>query len=249
MNKYSKIGMEVLEYKEELLNPEYPTLVRKALVSAVDALQTAGIVDVDVHFSLKDEDTKLPEFETLLLGKPNLVKTNEELYKEYESIREIFDAKLRKCKIFEEDKDLAAVTTESKVDLEEIHIISSFKVDKDFASDYFGKHEAEDLEMLMKRKGFVERFAVLRYNKMMNDFLNKQKDYDPNVGSAEVIEGVRISASQLFFAPEQETYCSEFMIYVDINKIEDEMTHDDIMKVAETKIKEINDYIRIRTIA
>lgn len=249
MNKYNKIGMEVLGYKEELLNPSYPILVRKALLTAVDSLQTNEIIDVDVHFSMKDNEVTLATFEELLLAKPNLTKTAEELFKEYESIREIFDGKLRKCKVFEQEKDLAVVTTESKVELEEIHIISSFKVDVDFASDYFGKSEENELEVLMKRKGFVERFAVLRYNKMMNDFLNKQTGYDTEVGSAEVIEGVRISASPVFFAPEQETYCSEFMIYVDINKIEDETTHDEIMKVAEKKIKEINDYIRIRTIA
>lgn len=248
MNKYNKIGMEVLGYKEELLNPNYPTLVRKALLSAVDALQTNEIIDVDVHFSMKDNAISIATFEQLLLEKPKLIKTGEELFKEYESIREIFDGKLRKCSVFEQEKDLAIVTTESKVDIEQIHIISTFKIDADFAADYFGKRDAE-LDSLMKRKGFVERFTVLRYNKMMGDFLYKQEGYNEETGKVDVIDGVSICATPVFFAPEQETYCSEFMIYVDINMIEDETTHDEIMEIAEKKIKEINDYIRIRTIA
>lgn len=249
MNKFNKIGMEVLEYKRELSKDNYPELVRKALTSAIDQLQLNEVIDVDVHYSLKDNDVALDAFKELLLAKKNMVKSAEELLKEYELTREVLDSKLRNMDLLKMEKDLAPVMTESKVAEEQIHIISSFRIDSTFAADYFGKSEPDELDILMKRKGFVERFVVLRYNKMMNDFLSEHDNFDADTGSAEVEEGIFISASPVYFEPESNSYCSEFMIYLDVETVEDEGEHERILAVAEREIKEINDYIRIRTIA
>lgn len=249
MNKFNKIGMEVLEYKRELSKKDYPELVRKALISAIDQLQGNEVIDVDVHYSLKDTDVAIEAFKELLLSKKNMVKSKEELKKEYELTREVLDNKLRNMDLLKMEKDLAPVITESKVDIEQIHIISSFRIDSAFAADYFGKSEPDELDILMKRKGFVERFVVLRYNKMMNDFLSQHDSFDKETGSAEVEEGIFISASPVYFEPESNSYCSEFMIYVDVETVEDETEHERILAVAEREIKEVNDYIRIRTIS
>lgn len=249
MNKFNKIGMEVLEYKSELLKKDYPDLVRKALLGAVDQLQENKVIDVDVHYSLKDTDVKLEDFEKLLFEKPNLIKSAEELLKEYELTREVLDSKLRDLDLFKIEKDLAPVTTDSKVDKEQIHIITSFKVDSTFAADYFGKSDPDELDVLMKRKGLVERFVLLRYNKMMNDFLSSQKEYNPETGVVELEEGVWILSDTVYFEPETNSYCSDFLIYLDIEKVEDEKNHERILKIAEKQIKEINDYIRIRIIS
>ena len=249
MNKFNKIGMEVLEYKTELLKKDYPDLVRKALLGAVDQLQENKVIDVDVHYSLKDTDVKLDDFKKLLLEKPNLIKSAEELLKEYELTREVLDSKLRDLDLFKIEKDLAPVTTDSKVDKEQIHIITSFKVDSTFAADYFGKSDPDELDVLMKRKGLVERFVLLRYNKMMNDFLSSQKEYNPETGVVELEDGVWILSDTVYFEPETNSYCSDFLIYLDIEKVEEEKNHERILKIAEKQIKEINDYIRIRIIS
>lgn len=249
MNKFNKIGMEILEYKKELTKKDYPELVRNALIGAVDQLQSNEVIDVDVHYSLKDSDISLDNFKELMLTKANLVKTAEELFKEYELTREVLDAKLHALDLFKLEKDLAPVITESKVEEEQIHIVSSFRIDSTFAAEYFGKSEPDELDILMKRKGFVERFVVLRYNKMMNDFLSDHDNYDAETGSVEMAEGVHISASPVYYEPESNSYCSEFMIYVDINLVEEDETHDEILDIAKEEIKKINDYIRIRTIA
>lgn len=241
--------MEVLEYKTELLKKDYPDLVRKALLGAVDQLQENKVIDVDVHYSLKDTDVKLDDFKKLLLEKPNLIKSAEELLKEYELTREVLDSKLRDLDLFKIEKDLAPVTTDSKVDKEQIHIITSFKVDSTFAADYFGKSDPDELDVLMKRKGLVERFVLLRYNKMMNDFLSSQKEYNPETGVVELEDGVWILSDTVYFEPETNSYCSDFLIYLDIEKVEEEKNHERILKIAEKQIKEINDYIRIRIIS
>lgn len=249
MNKFNKIGMEVLEYKKELTRDDYPELVRNALIGAVDQLQTNKVIDVDVHYSLKDNDVSMESFHELLLTKANLVKTVEELFKEFELTRNVLDKKLHDLELFKLEKDLAPVTTESKVEEEQIHIVSSFRIDSTFAAEYFGKSEPDELDILMKRKGFVERFVVLRYNKMMNDFLSERSNYDPDTGSVEMIDGIYLSASPVYYEPETNSYCSEFMIYVDIDLVESEDSHDEILEIAKDEIKKINDYIRIRTIA
>lgn len=241
--------MEVLEYKKELSKKDYPELVRKALLSAIDQLQSNEVIDVDIHYSLKDNDVTLESFKELLLTKPNLVKTVEELFKEYELTREVLDAKLHALELFRLEKDLAPVITESKVEEEQIHIVSSFRIDSSFAADYFGKSEPDELDILMKRKGFIERFVVLRYNKMMNDFLSKHDNYDVDTGTVEMADGILISASPVYYEPESNSYCSEFMIYLDVNLVEEDEQHDAILEIAENEIKKINDYIRIRTIA
>jgi len=241
--------MEILEYKSELLKKDYPDLVRKALLGAVDQLQENKVIDVDVHYSLKDTDVKLDDFKKLLLEKPNLIKSAEELLKEYELTREVLDSKLRDLDLFKIEKDLAPVTTDSKVDKEQIHIITSFKVDSTFAADYFGKSDPDELDVLMKRKGLVERFVLLRYNKMMNDFLSSQKEYNPETGVVELEDGVWILSDTVYFEPETNSYCSDFLIYLDIEKVEEEKNHERILKIAEKQIKEINDYIRIRIIS
>lgn len=249
MNKFNKVGMEVLEYKEELSKRDYPELVRNALLSAIDSLHSNEVIDVDVHYSLKDVEVTLDDFKELLLTKVNLVKTAEELFKEFELTRQVLDAKLRELDLFKLEKDLAPVMTESRVEDEQIHIVSSFRIDTTFAADYFGKTEPSELDILMKRKGFVERFVVLRYNKMMTDFLQEHENYDETSGSVEVEEGIFISASPVYYEPESKSYCSEFMIYVNVEMVEDEGEHERILNVAKEEIKRVNDYIRIRTIA
>lgn len=247
MNKFSQFGMEVMEHKKELLNPAYSEIIRKALVSVTDQMQVTGLIDVDVHFALKDGSVNFDDFKELLLAKPGLSKTEEELFAEYEHVREAFDAKIRELPVFKSEKHLAPVTTESKVKDEQIHIISAFRIDDSFVGKYFGKEGAE-LEKLMKRKGFAERFIVLRYGAMMNEFLMKQEGYSPNVGRAEVAPHVYVSASPVYIDPDEDVYYSEFMIYVDVEHMEEEANHEEILKIVEEMIQKINDYIRIRTI-
>lgn len=241
--------MQVIEYKKELLKKDYPDIVRGALLSAVDQLQVNEVIDVDVHYAIKSEEVNLTGFEELVLTKTNMIKTPEELFKEYELTREILDEKLHALELFKIEKDLSPVTTESKVNEEQIHIISSFRIDSSFAAEFFGKSEPEELNILMKRKGFVERFVVLRYNKMMNDFLAGHENYDAGTGSVEISKGIVISASPVYYEPESNSYCSEFMIYIDVDLVVDEEEHEKILDIAQEEIKKVNDYIRIRTIA
>lgn len=245
MNRYNEIGMEVLAYKAEM-DKQYPPLVRSALESAVDQMQENSLIDLDVHFALKNKEVSNEEFKQLLLEKKNLVKSAKELLSEYDALRVAFDEELRKREVFQKD-NLSSVLTESKVEEEQIHVICAFKIDSDFAAGYFGKADEEELEKLMKRKGFVERFVLLRYNKMMSDFLSKHEGYDESVGFVEIMPYVYLSASQVYYGLKDAAYYSEFMIYIDIKALEDG-NYDDIVDMCEEKIGEINDYIHVRTL-
>lgn len=95
MNRYNEIGMEVLAYKAEM-DKQYPPLVRSALESAVDQMQENSLIDLDVHFALKNKEVSKEEFKQLLLEKKNLVKSAKELLSEYDALRVAFDEELRK---------------------------------------------------------------------------------------------------------------------------------------------------------
>lgn len=245
MNRYNEIGMEVLAYKAEM-DKKYPPLVRSALESAVDQMQENSLIDLDVHFALKNNEVSNEEFKLLLLEKKNLVKSAKELLSEYDALRIAFDDELRKREVFQKD-NLSAVLTESKVEEEQIHVICNFEIGRNFASNYFGKTDDEELEKLMKRKGFIERFVLLRYNKLMNDFLSQFEGYDETVGVVEVMPSVYLSAAHVYFGLKDAAYHSEFMIYIDIKALED-ADYEDILDMCEEKIREINDYIHVRTL-
>ena len=54
----------------------------------------------------------------------------------------------------------------------------TFLITEDFLKGYFYIPTEEDLEVLMKRKGFIEKFAILRLEKIFNDFLGKIEETD-----------------------------------------------------------------------
>lgn len=247
MNKFSNTGMEVLAYKKELLNPDYNEIIKKALLLVTDQMQQGDVIDGDVHYALKDGDVDYESFKNLLLEKAGLVKTEEELYAEYEVVREAFDEKLRGRELFQVEKSMAPFYTESKVKEEQIHIMTQFKVDDSFISGYFGQ-AGDGLERLMRRKGFAERFIVLRYTTMMENFLVQQSGYNAEVGRVEVSENIELAAAPVYYNQDEGVYYAEFMMYIGIEELENEDNHEEILALAEDKMKEINDYVRIRTI-
>lgn len=247
MNKFSHTGMEVLAYKKELMNPEYNEIIKKALLLVTDQMQQNEVIDADVHYALKDGDVDYENFKNLLLEKVGLVKTEDEMHVEYEVVREAFDVKLRGRELFQLEKSLAPFYTESKVREEQIHIMTQFKIDDSFISGYFGQ-AGESLDRLMKRKGFAERFIVLRYTTMMENFLLQKAGYNEQTGRVEIADNIELAAAPVYFNQDEGVYYAEFMIYVGIEELENEDNHEEILSFTEDIMKDINDYIRIRTI-
>ncbi|BBW98973.1 hypothetical protein [Geobacillus subterraneus] len=199
MERLNLLGMELLEYKKELMNDVYNELVKKSLRLAVEQMATHRVIDANTFEMIQDPSVSAEEFRTYLLTKKPFVKTEEEIFLEFEQIRQQFETLLER-----ED-----VKTESVVKKELILATKSFVVDEAFVLEYFRVDEA-DLFKLMKRKGFVEKFAALRLRAIFEGFL-EQLDHS---------DWIRTDASLVYFDKDQSNYAIDLFFELPIEEME-----------------------------
>lgn len=221
MNKLNKVGSQMLEYKLELTK-DYPEIVINSLHSMIDKLAEDGVIDIDVHLAVKERSINLNSLKELLLNKPSFVKTYEELLFEYEQIR----TKINEILEIDEENLNEVVKTVSSVNNEKIAITKEFILTEDFIKEYFYVKSEKDYEVLMQRKGFVEKFAILRLDKILRDFKDSK-----NINSKyyEVIN------SNVFFEAERNIYGIHLLFNIPVNNLENE---DDLIRVV-NEIKDI----------
>ncbi|HCL4480116.1 TPA: hypothetical protein N2D99_002184 [Clostridium botulinum] len=205
MNKYNALGVDLINYKIELLK-DYPEIVKRSLIASVDQMLQNNLIDLDTHYAVKDYATLVHDFKEYLLTKSAYLKTTEELFSEYEALREKLTQKILDLHI---DEQLA---TESFVDKEKIEIIKSFNIDIEYVKTFFGV-EHKDIDKLMKRKGFVEKFAVLRLPKILRDFI-KTIEYPDELFICD--------ASLVYYDVETNSYCIDLLFDIPVENLEDE---------------------------
>lgn len=207
MEKLNAFGLELKELKRELLNPDYPEVVKKSLVNMAHTMAEKEHIDVNLHLLLTDKKTTLDDFLELLHETPACLKTKEELLEEFEKIREGLQEYL------EELNPDTAITSKSLVDTDELVFVLTFELDSEWVSEYFGQ-PIDEIDKLMVRNGFVEKFAVLRLTKIIEDFL-KSGEYDE-------IDYVRVKATRVFYDMDCGYYGIQLMFYMDIEEAENE---------------------------
>ena len=167
MNKFNALGMEVLSYKTEYMNKDYPALVHNSIAVAIDSKDN---IPEKIKMTLKDMSLDYETFKKNLLTESVCLKTYEELLLEYEAIRASVENKIKK-----EDENLKNILTFSKVENEEIEIKQEFVITEEFIRNYFSIASEDEFEVLMSRKGFIEKFAILRLTKIFDNFVNSLK--------------------------------------------------------------------------
>lgn len=202
MNKFNALGMEVLDYKTEYLK-EYPQLVHHSIALAIDSKSN---VEEEIKTKLKDTSFSYDDFKKYLLTQTSCLKTYEQLLVEYESIRQTLDNLLLKDEI---SKDLKSF---SKVEDEQIQIVQEFVITEDFIKNYFTIENEKDFEILMSRKGFIEKFAILRLTKIFDDFLKTLKDST----------SFSLKHSLVFFNSESNVYGIHLEYNISIEELEKE---------------------------
>lgn len=225
MNKFNALGMEVLDYKTEYLK-NYPQLVHDSIALAIDSKNT---INEEIKTKLKDTNFSYDDFKKYLLTEAICLKTYEELLVEYEAIRAKLDNALLKNEI---SKNLK---TFSKVENEQIQIVQEFVITEDFIKNYFTIENEKDFEILMSRKGFIEKFAILRLTKIFDDFLKTLKD--DNLFS--------IKHSLVFFNSDSNVYGIHLEYNISIEELEkenqSEVIANKILEIAEKANKNYND--------
>lgn len=165
MNKINKVGQELIQYKTELFK-DYPKLVKDSLLLSIEKLVEAKILDLDTFYLVKDSETSCEALSEYLLTKKAYSKSEQEIFQELEILRKQLNDILSRHGILHE------VKTESVVDKELVMVSKTFLIGEQFTMDYFGVSE-QDVLSLIKRRGFLEKFAVLRLTKIFNDFMNE----------------------------------------------------------------------------
>lgn len=231
MNKYNALGVELINYKTELLK-EYPEIVKRSLMLSIDQMLQNELIDLDTHYAIKDDTTLVEPFREYILTKPTYLKTVEELFAEYEELRDKLTQKLLELQI--EDQ----LSTESFVKKEQIAIIKTFNIDMEYAKAFFGV-EIDEVEKLMKKKGFIEKFAVLRLPKILGDFL-KTIEYPTELFNCE--------ASFVYFDVETNSYCIDLLFDIPVENLEDEEKISDISLNVKDIVANATEFYKSKTL-
>lgn len=226
MNRVNDKGMQIIEYKTELLK-DYAPIVKNSMLIAVEQLAINGIIDADTHLALKDSDVTLESFIAAVHDKIQFMKTDEELLKEFEIIRVKVDEELAKYDL------LGELTTKSIVSKDKIVATKIFCIDKQFVMDYFGVNE-DDASKIMKRRQMVDKFTALRLAKIFKEFLCMEEC---------ILQSITLDATAPYFDTSDEedgTYNINLVYEMNIEEVE----QDDIMLAMVQEITGVNERVK-----
>lgn len=247
MDKLNKLGKEVMEYKNELMNNKHSDLVKRSLMSSITDLMSSGIITIDVHDVLTDETATVSEVREQVLNTANLIKTEAELREEYDALRKPFFERLTN-EYSTSKSGLSNLISESHVNLEEVQFILSFKMTKEFISNYF-EREDEQLEVMMRPEGFAEKFAILRYGALVSKFLKSHDAYDDSIKRAKLKNNIQLGGTKVFINKDEEIYGVELVYHVPVSNLTNEEESIDSLASLGKSIKDANEFIHDRTIS
>lgn len=219
MQKLNELGVELQSLKKELLKTDYSDVVKKALLLSAEEMIKNKIIDVDLHLNLTDNELEQDLFTNVLFDHESCLKTKEEMLVDFEEVRTRLQTQL------DEEETPLGIASKSLVDTDQLSFTKTFKLDKQWVSEYFGQ-PADEVTKLMVRNGFVEKFAVLRLTKILKDFL-KSESFE---------EAEECKVTRVFYDVEEGYYGIHLIFYVNIEEAEDEKKGTETIQ----HIKEIN---------
>lgn len=210
MQKFNQLGLELVSMKGELLNEKHSDIVRKALLFQADNMTENKLIDVDTHLALTNTQLSDEDFKLFIMEKPSFMKTLEELRGEYDILRE---------SIIERMKTEVPIESASNVETETLTFIQTYELDLEWVKSYFQVKET-DIPQLVKEKGFIAKFAVLRFPKVVDEFL------ETKMGESEYVDVER--AKHVYLNADTSSYCMDLVYTVSIEDAEQEETHEAI---------------------
>ena len=234
MKVLKPIVYEILNIKKELLNEEYSNTIKKALELSIDQMYNNGHIDYDTQMNIKDNRVKEEELFDFLSTNENFKKTRDELEVEYVEFGEKISEELIELGI---NKD--SFTYKFDIDKESIHICKIFSLDKEFLKNFFflkDDNADEYLEKLMKRKGFIERFAILRLPRILFDF----------VDICEISENFVLEKTYPYFDANKNCYSIDLVFNIQVEKILNNDNKNEILEEVINIINSSEDYYNER---
>lgn len=208
MKKLKPIAYELMNLKKEILNEDYSQTIKQALEISVDQMLEKGFIDLDTQLYIKDKNYTLDKFTTYLEETDIFKKTIEELEIEYEEFVKVLKSELIDLGLDEEE-------FYCKVDMknERVKICKVFSLKSEFLKSFFYLNSDSDdeyLEKLMKRKGFIEKFAILRLPRIFFNFID----------SCEETNSFTLEKTYPYFDSNNHCYSIDLVFDINIDDIE-----------------------------
>lgn len=210
MKKLKPIAYELMNLKKEMLNKDYSYTVKQALEVSVDQMLERGFIDLDTQLYVKDNNYSLNKFREYLEETSVFRKTIEELEVEYDELKKILNQDLIDLGLYKDD-----FYCKSDIENESIKICKVFSLRPEFLKSFFylnnDTHD-EYLEKLMKRKGFIEKFAILRLPRIFFNFID----------SCEETNSFNLEKTYPYFDSNNHCYSIDLVFDIKVECIEQE---------------------------
>ena len=247
METLNKVGLDVLEHKRELSNPDYSETIRRALQTAVTNLLSGDIITVDIHDALRNEEMTVDDVRALLNENKELRKSDEELKEEYDKLLQPFFEELLDDNNLDGEQ-YSRLYAESYVDDEKIKIIQAFEMSEADIGEFFNASD-KTLDSMVRPDGFAEKFAIARYGAILRNLLETYDDYDARKKRVLLDDGVEVGITKVYVNRDEGIYGIEKVYHVPIQLLESDNNLEEIQSHIGDLIKEANEYVSIRMVA
>ena len=158
MEILNRNGLVLMDYRREFKR-HYAESVDEALKESILSLYKAKQIPEKLFRILLDESVDDSVVYTYLLSRREFTKSSVELNSEFDEIREKVNACLLKIGFVKN------VCTKNSINTNRIFVIKQYDVSKSLLLAFFGLNDQEVIP-LMNRKGFMDKFCVLRLSQV-----------------------------------------------------------------------------------
>ena len=207
-----------MDYRREFKR-HYADSVDEALKEAILNLYKEGQIPEKLFRIILDDNVDDAVVYTYLLSRREFTKSSMELNSAFNEVREKVNDYLIKINF------VRNVCTKNSINTNRIYVIKQYDIPKDLLLSYFGLTPSEIIP-LMKRKGFMDKFCVLRLSQAFKEIYSELK----------VPEHIDHGYSLIYYNKMIQGFSIDYKYMVNINYINDEEHLADIME----KIKDLD---------
>lgn len=221
MEILNKNGMILMDYRREFKR-HYADSVDEALKDAILTLYKEGQIPEKLFRIILDDNIDDSVVYTYLLSRREFTKSSMELNSEFNEVRERVNDYLIKINFVKN------VCTKNSVNTNRIYVIKQYDIPKELLLSYFGLTPSEIIP-LMKRKGFMDKFCVLRLSQAFKEIYSELR----------VPEHIDHGYSLIYYNKLIQGFSIDYKYMVNVNYINDEERLADLMD----KIKKLDEVV------